>query len=109
MYDKVYKRGLAMEKRIIIRYLRDEENNPYGVVVATSPANIGWSMCSDKDRWSKQLAKQIALGRARKITDWHEHLRDHSPISGQRPAPERWQNLYVTLTKVEEIAAKYLE
>ncbi len=96
-----------MEKRIIIRYLRDAQNNPYGVVVATSPDNIGWSMCSDKDRWSRQLAKQIAIGRAQKITNWREHFLTHSP-EGNRTVPERWKNLRSTLARVEEIAIKYL-
>lgn len=52
---------------ILIQYIRDEKNQPFGVVVATSNNgnfSLGWSVCNKKDTFNKSLALEIAIGRA---------------------------------------------
>lgn len=38
--------------------------HPIGVVVALSPDHIGVAICSEKDQFKKDVAKEIAAGRA---------------------------------------------
>lgn len=52
----------------IIHYVRDNKGNPRGVIVAVKllDGNIGisWSYCRKTDRFTKDMALQIAIGRA---------------------------------------------
>lgn len=52
----------------IVQYIRDGRNQRIGVVVAILDADgnvsIGTSVCNKKDRFKKDLALEIALGRA---------------------------------------------
>lgn len=50
--------------KILIEYVRDEQNNPIGVVVATDRDHLGFSKKNPKDHWNKNLGKKIAIGRA---------------------------------------------
>jgi hypothetical protein len=50
--------------KYLVHYLRDCNRVPFGCIVATSPENIGVSVCCPKDRFNKKMARQIALGRA---------------------------------------------
>ncbi len=50
--------------KYLVHYLRDCNRVPFGCIVATSPENIGVSVCCPKDKFNKKIAKQIALGRA---------------------------------------------
>jgi hypothetical protein len=50
---------------MIFGYVKNENGKRIGVVAATSPDNIGWSMCHiPKDKFDKKLGLQIAVGRA---------------------------------------------
>lgn len=51
---------------MLVQYVRDEKNRPYGVVVAIDNAMLGWASCRlDKgDRFCKAFGKRIAYGRA---------------------------------------------
>lgn len=53
-----------MEKRIVIRYIRDEKKAPYGVVVGMPDGNLGCSLCNKGDKWNKDYGKELAIGRA---------------------------------------------
>lgn len=56
----------TIPKHTVIQYVRDKKKIPYGVVVAIKSDNgfrIGYSLCSKKDRFSKDMALKIALGR----------------------------------------------
>jgi hypothetical protein len=62
----------------LISYYRDKKNNPRGVLVAilsekTGDYNIGFSQCRKSDKFSKNMALKIALGRAKDehIETWH--------------------------------------
>ena len=47
-------------------YIRDENRNPFGVVVTRKVGNqleYNYSVCNPKDKFSKEIAKKIALGR----------------------------------------------
>jgi hypothetical protein len=61
----------AIPKHTIIRYLRNKKRIPYGVIVAvkssviaTDSFNIGYSLCNKKDKFSKKIALEVAIGRA---------------------------------------------
>ncbi len=49
---------------MIIKYLRNKDNKPVGCVIVTDSAKVGWSLCCEKDTFTKKMAKTIALGRA---------------------------------------------
>lgn len=58
---------LTIPKHTVIQYVRDKKRVPYGVLVAVKNSggfNLGFSLCNKKDRFSKQMALKIALGRA---------------------------------------------
>lgn len=62
---------------ILIEYARrGKERRPYGAIVAVIDpvkhpgiAVLGWSLCRKGDQWNRELARTIALGRARAETD----------------------------------------
>jgi len=49
---------------MIIQYVRDENNNPIGTVVATAKNKVGVSQCNSKDKFQKKIGIRIAAGRA---------------------------------------------
>ncbi len=56
--------------KIIKRYVRNKKNRKIGVVIAI-PINkketkyrIGWSLCSKKDIFDKEVGESLAVGRA---------------------------------------------
>ena len=55
-------------KHTIIQYVRDRKNTPHGVIVALKAEDgsfrVGYSLCNKKDRFNKQMALKIAMGRA---------------------------------------------
>jgi len=46
-----------------IRYLRDTNRVPYGVIVATDSVHVGWALCNPLDQFDKKLGKRIARSR----------------------------------------------
>lgn len=57
----------TIPKHTVIQYVRDKKGVPYGVVVAVKVDDgyrLGYSLCNKKDRFSKDMALKIALGRA---------------------------------------------
>lgn len=57
----------TIPKHTVIQYVRDKKGVPYGVVVAVKVEDsyrLGYSLCNKKDRFSKDMALKIALGRA---------------------------------------------
>lgn len=62
----------TIPKHTVIQYVRDKKGVPYGVVVAVKVDDgyrLGYSLCNKKDRFSKDMALKIALGRAEIKTD----------------------------------------
>ena len=62
---------------MLVEYIRGKNNSLgqnikggqlIGVVVALDKWSIGWSLCSKKDKFNKQRALEIAIGRAEKST-----------------------------------------
>ena len=53
-----------MEKRIVIRYIRDEQKRPYGVIVGMPNGDLGCSLCNKGDKWDRDYGKELAIGRA---------------------------------------------
>lgn len=54
------------EKHILKSYIRDERNQPIGIVVAIGRNQVAMSMCATNkgDTFSKKIGYDIALGRA---------------------------------------------
>lgn len=48
----------------LIQYIRDVNKKPIGVVVAVDRNKIGWSLCHKDDKWDREKALKIAIGRA---------------------------------------------
>jgi hypothetical protein len=51
----------------VIQYVRNKKNIPLGVLVAIKTPEgfrIGYSLCNKKDRFNKNMALKIAIGRA---------------------------------------------
>lgn len=64
---KTNKEKIMIPKHTIIQYIRYNNGDPRGVLVAVKFENnfrIGYSLCNKKDRFSKDMALKIALGRA---------------------------------------------
>ena len=53
----------------LVNYVRNYNGDPVGCVVAIADAEhiyaVGWSQCNPKDRFSKKLARDIAIARAK--------------------------------------------
>lgn len=49
--------------KILISYYR-KNGKPTGCIAAIGVNMVGWSLCSEKDGFKKDLAKRIAIGRA---------------------------------------------
>jgi len=47
---------------MIINYVRDHGNNKIGIVIADGD-QVGWSLCSRKDKWNRKLGILIATNR----------------------------------------------
>lgn len=65
-------------KNELIHYIRNENREPIGMVLAAkfpfegeTKIGVGWSACSPKERFNRDLAFTIAYGRARKGTNAH--------------------------------------
>ena len=58
-------------KMILKKRLRDENNVPYGMVVAISKNQLGYSICNTKagDKYDDDKALKIAIGRANSHED----------------------------------------
>lgn len=60
---------------MLIKYVRDGENNRVGVVVATGSSKIGWSLCNKLDRFDRKKGLMIAEARAN-MSDADKEKRD---------------------------------
>jgi len=49
---------------MLVEYIKNSKGKRIGVVVATSPGTIGWSLCKKCDRFNPNLGLRIAEGRA---------------------------------------------
>ena len=48
---------------MLVKYIRDGKR-PIGCVVALSATQVGFSLCSPKDKFNKEIAVHLAVGRA---------------------------------------------
>ena len=59
---------MVIPANTVIKYLRDNKGNPRGVIVAVRLSNgkvsVHYSYCNKKDKFTKEMALKIALGRA---------------------------------------------
>lgn len=92
-----------MESNAIIEYVRDEEKNPFGVVVAKDKNEIGFSLCNPIDSWNKHIGLSIAFGRADKksLDDQISEITIYDYCRRER--------LYNTIYSVKERAKKYFK
>ena len=60
-------RTIEIPKHTIIKYIRYNNGDPRGVLVGIKTKNgfsIGYSLCNKQDKFSKDMALKIAIGRA---------------------------------------------
>lgn len=60
---------------VLIKYVRDENRKPIGVVVAVDSNMVGWSKCCKGDKWNKDLGKAIAINRAWKRRSLEDNIK----------------------------------
>jgi len=66
--------NLEIPKYTLIHYVRKNNGEPYGVLVALKGEegyHVGYSMCRKGDRFEKRMGLQIAIGRANFDTESH--------------------------------------
>lgn len=61
---------------MIVQYVRDENRNPFAVVVATDRNEIGVAACNPKDKFNKKIGRMIAAGRAKSDKHWTHYVID---------------------------------
>lgn len=54
----------ATPNKTLITYIKNRSGHHIGVVVAVGRNQVGWSLCNHKDKFSKERALAMALGRA---------------------------------------------
>ena len=55
---------------MLVKYMRDDQNRPFGAVVAISKGKVGFSLCNPETcSWNKELGVKIAAGRARACSE----------------------------------------
>jgi hypothetical protein len=60
---------------MIVQYVRDEDYNLIGTVVAIDKNKIGVSQCNPRDNFNKKLGTEIAKGRAAtRRHDWIQYV-----------------------------------
>ena len=83
----------------IVKYVRDEEGTPFGVVVAVDKESIGFSICHPKDKWNRGIGKLIARNRALK------HFSERKTTVSDKT----YKLLTPVLTDVKRRAEKYFK
>lgn len=53
-------------ENLLVKYVRDKNNNPRGVVVAIGAKELGYALAHKGDKFDKARGLQIAVGRALK-------------------------------------------
>ena len=82
---------------MIKKYIRDEEGNPYGTVVAIDRNKIGFSLCHPNDSFSKSLGTSIARGRAEDNHSLPETTNSH------------FDSVLETVEEIEDRAQRYFK
>lgn len=88
----------AVPKYSIVKYLRDREWKPFGMLVATKTENgfmVGYSLCNKKDKFDRNAGFRIAFGRS---YSW-KSLPEKLPKDVERALPsfiERCKRYYRT-------------
>ena len=54
----------TVRSELIVYFRHPNEKWLYGVLVMTSPRNIGWSVCSRQDQFCRRVGRDIARRRA---------------------------------------------
>ena len=78
--------------REIRQFIRREDGQPIGIMVATSRDNIGWSVLHRRDSFNKELGLRIARGRA---------------VSGSEATPPR--RVREQLRRFQDRASRYFK
>jgi len=81
-----YKAEIQVENGVPKAVLIPRGGDPCGVVVSLKNGNVGWSLCSSKDKYSKKIGLKIAISRAEFYNNSNYSLQDivsNSPIEIQ--------------------------
>lgn len=87
---------------MLIKYIRNEENVPIGAIVADQNQYggivLGYSLCNKKDKFNKQRALEIAVGRMNKFGAF-----------GYNPKRQPPENIVVSLEEMFYRARRYFK
>ena len=99
----------SMTYPILVNYLRKSapkscpttsingkrRGRPFGVIVAIDKDKIGWSICHNVDKWSREVAIKRAAGRAMKgVSYWLTEFRNYTAAKGTQ-----WEEYVGDVTK----------
>lgn len=105
---------------MLIKYVRDNEDNPVGCIVSMGREDLSWSLCSPLDKFDKKKAKQIALSRFKHFKDvegwenplnfkyWQSYFTSRRGYLGDNPNPYTIK-LLRELKEQEERSKKYYQ
>jgi hypothetical protein len=67
-----------MSQNVLVQFVRNHKGVPHGVLAAVKredgEIHINYSLCNKLDKFSKELGKQIAVGRAMRNNNDEQHL-----------------------------------
>lgn len=106
-------------ENILIKYVRDEENNPVGCIMSFGKNELSWSLLNPKDKFDKKKAKYIAHSRflhSKKLSPneplnykyWVSHFKYRKGYLGENPNPYTTK-LLKELKEQEERSIKYFQ
>lgn len=98
-------------QKVLVHYLRNSRRIPFGCIVATSPENIGVSICCKKDHFNKRMAKEIAIGRSYYVDDIMRHIPRDRKVYGYYGEKDNrtWYQDEISVYDFVEEAVEYVK
>lgn len=90
---------------MLIKYVRNGNGEKFGTIIATSPVNIGWSICHNKDTFDKKMGKFIAYNRA--DFEYPENILNHT--SKFKHIPPKLKQIVRECNNMHKRALKYFK
>jgi hypothetical protein len=91
---------------ILIKYVRHNNNEPYGVVV-TNGKEYGISLCDPNDRFCKKTGKELALQHLRPLEEVKLSLLTRMKSTFNLSARIRLTRTYASIVIMEDRAFRY--
>jgi hypothetical protein len=92
-------------QKILKKRLRDENNVPYGMVVALNKNQLGYSVCHSKlDKYNDTIGEKIAIGRAKsaKKTNAKYWIKKRAKVLKIKPITDAFEEIIATKKDLKE-------